>query len=205
MANNGQHNKYPFPDFEEFLASPAGKQLVPIVDDLSEFVLELGKEADRSAVIVGATKIDVTLGKLLKVVLFPSAGGKDDLFDTERPLSEFSAKISLAYRLGLIDHDLEHAIHLIRKIRNDFAHTLEQAKLSLAPNRDRVTQLSTHFRDDTLWKQIVDVLSERGDNKYLAEFAASLGVIIRQLELGVLLNKRITVNRQCGVTLSNKK
>jgi hypothetical protein len=205
MANNGQHNKYPLPNFEEFLDSPAGKQLVPIVEDISDFVLELGKEADRSAVIVGATKIDVTLEKLLKLVLFPSAGGRDDLFDNESPLSTFSAKISIAYRLGLIDHDLEHAIQLIRKIRNNFAHTLEQAKLSLAPNRDRVTQLSTHFRDDMLWKEMVDVLSDRGDNKYLAEFAASLGVIIRQLELGVLLNKRVTVNRQCGVTFYNKK
>ena len=47
---------------------------------------------------------------------------KKRLFRPEGPLGSFSARIDLAYALGLIGKKAARDLHLIRKIRNDFAH-----------------------------------------------------------------------------------
>jgi hypothetical protein len=201
MTDNGNRE----PELQKFLGSPAGKQVPTIVEDISEFVVALGKEGDRSAVIIGATKIDVELEELLKAILHPAVGGRDDLFDNERPLSTFSAKTSIAFRLGIIDRDLEHAIQLVRRIRNEFAHTLQQASLSNPPHRERVSRLSRYFHEDELWKEVTSILTKRGDSSHLAEFAASLGCIIRTLKMGTLFNKRLSVSHQCRLSSMEKK
>jgi hypothetical protein len=98
------------------------KQAVDFASELKAFIAILAYEGERSLVIGGAARIDVGLERLLKAVMSRGPRGKDDnLFDPDRPLGTFSAKIKLAYRLGLLDDDVEHALQLIRKIRNDFA------------------------------------------------------------------------------------
>ena len=49
----------------------------------------------------------------------------------------FSAKIALAYRLDLVDKPVEHALQMIRRVRNDFAHSFEDASLTEQRIRER--------------------------------------------------------------------
>lgn len=98
-----------------------------------EFVGQFRAETDRVAVILGAAKLDYLLFQLVDRVLIPNHGKEDDLLDDNRPLSSFSARISLAYRLGKIDASFAKALHLIRKIRNDFAHKIPDARLDVSP------------------------------------------------------------------------
>ena len=84
----------------------------------------LMKEGERAAVVVGAARLELALEHLLKKVMQENPGGSDDLFDSDRNLGTFSAKIATAFRLGLIDLDIEHCLQLIRRIRNDFAHSI---------------------------------------------------------------------------------
>jgi hypothetical protein len=70
--------------------------------------------------------LDRALETALKSHLIPPANAEYELFDgAYSPISTFSARIDLAYRLGLISMQFRRDLHLIRKIRNDFAHNIE--------------------------------------------------------------------------------
>src|SRR5437867_12802997 len=110
--------------------------------ELAEFVSQLAAEGERSAVVLTAAKLDVQLEELLKKIIGPHPGGTDNLFHPDRPLGSFSAKIALSYRLGLFDRDCERALQLIRKMRNDFAHSIDRASLAESQYRSRLLELS---------------------------------------------------------------
>ena len=88
------------------------------------FLNELGGSNDRVSIIVAVAEMDSRLTSVLRASLLPVGKNDDDdsLFGSDRPLSSFSARIHLAYRLGLIDDSFARALHLIRKMRNEFAH-----------------------------------------------------------------------------------
>ncbi|WP_157644159.1 hypothetical protein [Burkholderia ubonensis] len=110
--------------------------------DETAFIQSLYEESERAGVVLAIAKIDAELEALLKSVLLPCAGGEDSLFDSDRALGTFSAKIAIAHRLGLIDGEFEHALQLMRKIRNEFAHHVDNASLSRGGHRDRVAHLA---------------------------------------------------------------
>jgi hypothetical protein len=96
-------------------------------ESVPRFMADLVTEgSERSAVIVGAAQLDNVLEQFLITVLQP--GDDKKLFGTRGPLSVTYSKISIAYRLGVIDADVERALELVRRIRNDFAHSLETAR-----------------------------------------------------------------------------
>jgi len=86
-------------------------------------VLQMMAERGRGVVLVGAACLDLALEHLLLAVMAPSADPDDKLFTPDRSLGNFGAKISLAARLGLIESGIEKAMHAIRSVRNDCAHS----------------------------------------------------------------------------------
>lgn len=93
---------------------------------------ELGKSySDRSCVIVAAAYIDELLGYIFKLFLSSPSSEKEDkeLFSGYGPLSTFSSKIVLSYRLGLISNYEYKTLQIIRKIRNSFAHDISKDSL----------------------------------------------------------------------------
>lgn len=90
------------------------------------FMTQFNKESDRAAVIVGATIIETSLEVALKYFLVRLEKVKNDpLFDgPNAPLSSFNAKIEMAFRSAIISDRLRKALHIIRKIRNRFAHDI---------------------------------------------------------------------------------
>jgi len=120
------------------------KELIALKErgrDLGKFVAGLADEGERSAVVLGASRADLILDELLKATMRRHPGGSDNLFDVDRPLGSFSARIALAFRLGLIDEACEHALQMPRKIRNDFAHSTTRASLSESRHKSRVVEL----------------------------------------------------------------
>jgi DNA-binding MltR family transcriptional regulator len=87
--------------------------------------------SDRSCVIVAAAYIDELLEYLLKNFLYSPSSEKEDkdLFSGYGPLSSFSSKILLSYRLGLISNYEYKTLQIIRKIRNAFAHDISKGSL----------------------------------------------------------------------------
>jgi DNA-binding MltR family transcriptional regulator len=97
---------------------------------------DLIEESDRGCVLVGAAMLEEDLAALFKVVFQKNAiPGKVEksLFDANGPLSTFSAKIKMAYGMGLIDRPVFDDLELIRRIRNEFAHS--PAKVDFVDDR----------------------------------------------------------------------
>lgn len=126
-----------------------------------DFVNEFLEESDRACVVLGAAKLDISLFQILQKRLLPCGSGKDELFDADSPLSTFSAKINLCHRLGLIDSEVARSLHLIRKIRNAFAHEISGVSLSSGSHADRVKELVTSYRDLPAFKMAIDMAHKK--------------------------------------------
>jgi len=134
LAEHLQNKKDEFAD----KIKDAQKTIQP---ELLEFLVNLGMEGERSAVVLGAERINVSVENLLKCFLRPSAGKKDALFASQGALAAFSKKIEMAYRIGLIDLKMRQAIDMVRNLRNDFAHATTVETLQDQKHSDRVQAL----------------------------------------------------------------
>lgn len=123
-----------------------------LLADMFRLVKSLLDESERASVILAAARLDVDLERLLKHVLHHHPGGSDPLFEGDRMLGTFSAKIALAYRLGLISPELEHALQMVRKIRNDFAHQLDSETLSSPRQKARLTEMTRLVENSEIFK-----------------------------------------------------
>lgn len=65
------------------------------------------------------------------------------LFQGMAPLSTFSAKIQIAYYLGLINKKQYHDLKIIKKVRNLFAHSINRTTFETLDIKDRCNQLKT--------------------------------------------------------------
>jgi hypothetical protein len=120
------------------------------------------QERGRGAVLVGVARVDAALERLLQAVLLPTVGRSDSLFQTDRPLGSFGARISLAHRLGLIETPVERALHTLRRVRNAFAHSSDSASLSDPAYTERLSQAYRDARANPLWEPLEAVLSKAG-------------------------------------------
>lgn len=99
-----------------------------IADAVSLYFETLKSESERGKIILLASKIDELLSQLLEQFFKPQRGNKKDkdkLFRDMGPLSSFSARIEMAYRVGLITKITADCFDILREIRNDCAHTME--------------------------------------------------------------------------------
>lgn len=108
------------------------------------FLLEqFKKESDRAAVILVASIIDENLLILLKSYFVPIPNAEDSLFDmATSPLSTFSAKIDTTYRVGLISGKFARDLHIVRKIRNAFAHDIYGCSFENGSIKSRINELN---------------------------------------------------------------
>jgi DNA-binding MltR family transcriptional regulator len=107
------------------------------------FSAEIRNETDRASIILAAAMLEQALETLLRPSLVSIASQNDPLFDgAYAPISTFSAKIDLAYRMGLIPANFTRGLHLIRKVRNDFAHNVTGCTFDDASVRSRILELA---------------------------------------------------------------
>lgn len=148
-----------------------------------EFVDQFKNESDRAAVILATAKIDYSLFQLISCFLIPNTTKKDELLDPDEngALSSLSARISLCYRLGIIDAEFARALHLVRKIRNEFAHEVKDAKLDLPPHRDRIRELTKIVSDTELFADVKErYFSDKSG--LIADFFTTLTILTLRLE-----------------------
>ncbi len=124
--------------------------------------LQMLEERGRGAVLVGVARVDAALERLLQAVLLPTSRRSDALFQADRPLGSFGARISLAHRLGLIETPVERALHTLRRVRNAFAHSSDSASLADPTHAERLAQAYRDARANPLWAPLETVLSKAG-------------------------------------------
>ena len=154
-------------------------QVKIITNDILDFMEGMLKEnAERATVILGCARLEYTLEKLLKKLMINNPEGEDNLFDSDHPLSSFSSKISLSYRFGLIDHGFDKALHMIRRIRNDFAHSMENLNLLESRNRNRLNEAVNLAKKDHAWEELKSLRTEIVTNMRKSDEFANLCIVI---------------------------
>jgi hypothetical protein len=123
-------------DEEKRIQAEAGSEIVGLHAEFDE-------ESDRAAIILAAAMLDEALQALLLAKLVPAAGSSDPLFDVANaPLNSFSNKIDFAHRIGVISSRMCRDLHLVRKIRNDFAHRPAGCSLQDQQIKSRIEHLT---------------------------------------------------------------
>jgi hypothetical protein len=122
------------------------------------------RESDRAAAVLAPAYLDALLEDLLRS-FFIEGDSADQLLGLDRPIGTFSSRIDLAHAVGFVTDDTRHDLHLIRKIRNDFAHKVDLHSFDGPPIRDRCAQ----FRTPKLWDRDCQ-FSEPGQSRMIFLF-----------------------------------
>jgi len=109
-------------------------------EKLTPYLAELAGQSDRACGIVAAAMLETLLEQMLRKRFVLGMG--DDLFVTYGPLSTFSAKVNTCAALGLVTALERRELHIVRRIRNDFAHDLHKSSFDEDPIRSYVKQLA---------------------------------------------------------------
>lgn len=118
------------------------KKKISSPDTIEFLYKEFEKESDRAAAILAVSLIDEALNTLLKSYFVPIPNSTDPLFDgANAPVGTFSSKITISHRLGLISANLCRDIHLLRKIRNLFAHDIYGCNFKNGSIKSRIIEL----------------------------------------------------------------
>lgn len=144
-------------------------------EKLHNLILDsLKKESDRAKLILVSSWIDYFLK--VKIQNEFSKGNKKarkDLFSLNGPFATFSSKLNLAFCAGWIDSDVYHDIQIIRKLRNDCAHSIENITLDEERVRKEIEKFKVPKRKfydwGNLWavsteKEIIIATGEKPDN-----------------------------------------
>ncbi|UJW80100.1 MltR family transcriptional regulator [Hydrogenophaga sp. SL48] len=137
-----------------------------------EFRRALTQESDRGCALFAAAYLDVCLENLLRRCFVENKKAKEDLFESQGPLSTFSAKIKMAYYLGKIAPSERKDLDTIRSIRNDFAHHAENIDFDNQSIRDRCSNL-------------VHVWQEK-DARPRGKYTASVSCILAKIHIETL-------------------
>jgi len=136
---------------------------------------------EQYASIVLTSRMDNELRKLLERMLHRQGNAEELLFDYDRPLSSFSAKINSSFSFGLLTKKMYDALTCCRKIRNAFAHAdnPDQAMQSAeyARHKARLMSLDAEYAAECIRK--FRSLRERyGGSEGLPGFSEISGVMI---------------------------
>ena len=123
---------------------------LPIDEATLSYFRSLFKESDRGAVLISATRLEEKLELLHRTYIEQKVAEPrkvlEELFRPYAPLSSFSAKIQLAYAYGLIDEADYGDLNVLRRVRNDGAHTSVEFSLETQEVRQRLCQIKAAHR-----------------------------------------------------------
>jgi Kef-type K+ transport system membrane component KefB len=96
-------------------------------EQVTSFLQELKIQTDRGAAVIAAAVLDEILQMLLLARFVEIGSERRDTLFTKigAPLSPLSAKIELAFATGIISNNARLAAHIVRDVRNKFAHRIE--------------------------------------------------------------------------------
>ena len=125
--------------------------------ELRAFFEGLTTESPRALAIVAFSYIDEKLAILMQRHLSPDiSGGLNSLFQGFGPLSTASGKLKIAASLRWLTPRTYRHLELLRKIRNEFAHSPFLNSFDDAPVRDFIGQFEP--LEKPLWGFMADLL-----------------------------------------------
>ncbi len=144
-----------------------------------ETLNSLKAESDRGCVLVVASLVENVLEEQISVRLMPKASKDDELLSrsSNGPFSSFSAKINLAYRLGLIPLSERKIYHQLRELRNACAHHIEQQDFDRNHFKDRTRNIieESKFLWDIFRKTIAPQAFPNKEIESVEDFVNAIG------------------------------
>jgi DNA-binding MltR family transcriptional regulator len=114
-------------------------------DEAMDFRRTLNSETDRGCALMASAYLEDQIRELLRARFVDDAKTAEEVLnEATGPLSTFSSRINLAYLLGLISPATRRELHIIRKIRNDFAHHHRPITFSTDSVASRCLELHAH-------------------------------------------------------------
>ena len=111
-------------------------EVADLTAEYKKFSAHYKNESDRAVVLLASSYLDEILERLLSKRLVPCKRTKA-LFSGYAPLATFSARIDIAFAVGIIPGHLARDLHIIRKLRNLCAHKADKLEFS----SEEITQL----------------------------------------------------------------
>ena len=142
-------------------------KLKEIIEEAFHYYDELHRESDRAAAILAASRFEDSLRKrIMEKFIILNSELEKNIFDGYGPLSTFSAKIDIAFALGLYNEETRKGLHNIRKIRNEFAHAPKPIKFydqEIAVLCRKLPTKAPLGGNDSLRKMYIDYLQKSED------------------------------------------
>ena len=110
------------------------------ITDYPQMVQSFQGESDRGAAVLAGSYVENFLGLYLRSCMVDLTLA-EKMFLSNGPLSTFSQRIDFAQAFGLLSFGACKDLHLIRRIRNHFAHYPLDASFTKSPVREWVTEL----------------------------------------------------------------
>jgi hypothetical protein len=101
----------------------------------------INEEDDYPCVLLCASFLEQALGTLLRAAMVDCQQSSDLLDPGRGPLGSLGARSSAAYCLGLIPARMRQNLDLVRRIRNQFAHSYTGGRFADTDVRDRCMSL----------------------------------------------------------------
>jgi hypothetical protein len=149
---------------------------------------------DDMAFVIGATSY---LDRYLAIALIGKFSGElsennyKELFEGYGPLAAFSAKIKAAKALGLVIGDMQHDLTILRKLRNDFAHSAGEIKLKDGEHSARCLALKMTYG---LNADILTKCATPERQRFLESVAANVIHLAVLIQRGVVERKYLQAN-----------
>lgn len=125
-----------------------------IINEREEFFAALERaeslvkgESPRAKVLIYVSAIERNLQEVLRNVLVPSNQKEDILLS--RIANSFEAQIDLAFRTGVISHNLWRDLHILRELRDDCYGRIENFSFEHAAIKSSVAMLERNVGKQT--------------------------------------------------------
>lgn len=147
-------------------------------------------ESDRGCVIVGAVILETRLVDDLTSLFMRNSLSKRyiaNMFDGNGALGNFSSKVLLARGIGLITDEVFHDLMVIRKMRNEFAHTLNNISFSDPVVKARIDSMFFARRaKESMKENPAFNLSEKRDGDPIFSYKSIFCIAVKDMEVYLL-------------------
>lgn len=120
---------------------------------------DIDRSDDRAAAIVATAFLEDHLAIALKKRFHQDKETLDEMFRSSGPLGSFSAKINIAFLIGLCSKEARDELHTIKTIRNEFAHR----GLTKDFDSQRVRDLANNLTFGKKWKITIAPVEQDDD------------------------------------------
>jgi hypothetical protein len=161
--------------------------------DIGKILLEMGQTGHAAQAIWIASILENRLEELIALYM-PKLSNRmrKKLFETYGPFASFSVKIDVAYALDLIPESLKRDLHVIREVRNAFAHTTKLVHF----HSDEMREILKKFPD---YKSTKDPLAFFAD-----KFDSCLAILHPQMQTLAMV-KALTITAEKKPPTSKEK